>query len=168
MRECLAEECGWGSSGVAPYVELLGCPIGPGNSLEIQRAAPLARLRERVLALAASPLAMTAVFHEYGRRCLPVLSYKAQLWPTPLNMIANERVLLRRLARCPGRLFKKNMFYDLEVLGGPRCAPMGDYLAASIMRAGAATLNRLQVTGRHLREVAQRRLLLARSLKGQP
>eukprot|EP00959_Pyramimonas_sp_CCMP1952_P060564 1265139-Pyramimonas_sp.AAC.1 len=71
MRKCLEEACGWGSFTVASSVELLGCLVGPGASLAAQWAAPLARLRERVLALAASPLDMTAVFFEYSRRCQP-------------------------------------------------------------------------------------------------
>ncbi|CAK0837080.1 unnamed protein product, partial [Prorocentrum cordatum] len=91
MRKCLDEACGWGSFTVASSVELLGCSVGPGASLAAQWAAPLARLRERVLALAASPLDMTAAFFEHGRRCQPVPAYKAQLWPMPTELIDDER-----------------------------------------------------------------------------
>ncbi|CAK0896015.1 unnamed protein product [Prorocentrum cordatum] len=140
MRKCLDEACGWGSFTVASSVELLGCLVGPGASLAAQWAAPLARLRERVLALAASPLDMTAAIFEYGRRCQPVLAYKAQLWPMPTELIDDERFLLCRLARCSGGLFKKNTFFDWETLGGSRCVPTSDLLAASLMRSALSTL----------------------------
>eukprot|EP00959_Pyramimonas_sp_CCMP1952_P022847 480275-Pyramimonas_sp.AAC.1 len=86
----------------------------------------------------------------------------------PSELIDDERFLLCRLARCSGSLFKKNTFFDLETLGGPRCVPTSDLLAASLMRSALSTLETWRRAAAHLSEVASRRLPLVRCATGQP
>eukprot|EP00959_Pyramimonas_sp_CCMP1952_P437987 9169614-Pyramimonas_sp.AAC.1 len=70
----------------------------------------------------------------------------------PTELIDDERFLLCRLARCSGSLFKKNAFYDLEALGGPRCAPASDLLEAPLMRSALSTLETWRRAAAHLSE----------------
>ena len=130
----------WASCLVKPIGKYLGVTLGPCAG-EVSWNEAWANFPDRVQITASSKAGPTIPAYTYNTRCIPTLSYIAQLQPIPPEFLFRERSLLHRLSHMSST-FPTEDFMSCGEMGGPKLASLKVLSVSSLVRSSSFHSNR--------------------------
>ena len=141
----------------APY---LGFHVGMRVAPLLWRKAGL-RWRARADDLAAAQRAVSLTVAQYNTRALPTLSFIAQLYPFPKELVLLQRRVHGRLYHHPANALEQSAYLHLDRLGAQRIQPASALcgaarLRASLITSSASVLTRCRFLIRQIGAISER------------
>lgn len=121
--ELATMEDGWREIQVAHEFKYLGYWVGPGASKEKTWAEARAKWLTRTRQLGATQVSPVVTMRAYKERCLPTLSYVAQVAPFPGDGKKDDLKAMATLFRTPYCAYPRALLHGLQELGLPHLQP---------------------------------------------